>query len=241
MVEKKRKNEDLLDNPEKKRKIEEAGDVTLKKPVSREEREIEDLKKKMKNMFREKWEKGLDKQTRDTIKENISKFLEETTEKVVAQRLVHLKKKGEERDEELSRLMEKRGAVPQDLQKTKTFTFITAFQTLKHTSDAQEAVKLIRAHGKIRLEFSKMTLECESCVFGSRVVHHQIPLWAVAVFLIALSAGFVREHVPTDLLDSQEVWAALLDDMPMTAMIRNLGKMASIGLLGEEEKVKSVE
>eukprot|EP00731_Ephydatia_muelleri_P023785 Em0016g56a len=41
----------------------------------------------------------------------------------------------------------------------------------------------------------------------------------------------VREHIPTELLNSEAVWAALLENMPMTAMIRNLGKMSSIGLL----------
>lgn len=43
-----------------------------------------------------------------------------------------------------------------------------------------------------------------------------------------------RECVPTELLNSPEVWTALLTGgkgMPFTAMIRNLGKMASIGLL----------
>jgi 60 kDa SS-A/Ro ribonucleoprotein len=43
--------------------------------------------------------------------------------------------------------------------------------------------------------------------------------------------GLVREHVPTPLLNSVKVWAALLEDMPMTAMLRNLAKMTSIGLL----------
>ena len=45
--------------------------------------------------------------------------------------------------------------------------------------------------------------------------------------------GLVREHVPTPLLGATEVWSALLEKMPMTAMIRNLGKMSAIGLLGE--------
>lgn len=41
-----------------------------------------------------------------------------------------------------------------------------------------------------------------------------------------------REHVPTGLLNMAPVWKALLDiGMPMTAMIRNLGKMSSVGLL----------
>lgn len=43
--------------------------------------------------------------------------------------------------------------------------------------------------------------------------------------------GLVREHVPTQLLNSVGVWEALLAHMPMTAMVRNLGKMTAIGLL----------
>jgi len=39
------------------------------------------------------------------------------------------------------------------------------------------------------------------------------------------------EALPTELLGSKEIWTALLDDMPMTAMVRNLGKMTSIGVL----------
>jgi len=40
-----------------------------------------------------------------------------------------------------------------------------------------------------------------------------------------------RECVPTEFLNSVEVWDALLQKMPMAAMIRNLGKMTSIGLV----------
>lgn len=40
-----------------------------------------------------------------------------------------------------------------------------------------------------------------------------------------------REAIPTEYLNSKEVWDALLVDMPMTAMVRNLGKMSQIGLL----------
>lgn len=43
--------------------------------------------------------------------------------------------------------------------------------------------------------------------------------------------NLVREHVPTQLLNSKLVWKALLDKMPMTAMIRNLSKMTTVGLL----------
>nr|XP_034312764.1 60 kDa SS-A/Ro ribonucleoprotein [Crassostrea gigas] len=41
----------------------------------------------------------------------------------------------------------------------------------------------------------------------------------------------VREHVPTSLLKSKEVWDGLMRFMPMNAMLRNLGRMSSFGLL----------
>ena len=40
-----------------------------------------------------------------------------------------------------------------------------------------------------------------------------------------------REAIPTQWLNEPEVWDALLAHMPMTAMIRNLGKMTSLGLI----------
>lgn len=43
--------------------------------------------------------------------------------------------------------------------------------------------------------------------------------------------GLVRESVPTELLNDASVWEALLDRMPMTAMIRNLGNLSKCGLL----------
>ncbi|KAL5021620.1 hypothetical protein ScPMuIL_000775 [Solemya velum] len=41
----------------------------------------------------------------------------------------------------------------------------------------------------------------------------------------------VREHIPTNLLNSKKVWEMLVLDMPISAMIRNLGKMSAIGML----------
>ncbi|HVT13669.1 MAG TPA: TROVE domain-containing protein [Fimbriimonadaceae bacterium] len=40
-----------------------------------------------------------------------------------------------------------------------------------------------------------------------------------------------REAVPTELLKEPLIWEALLEDMPMTAMIRNLATMTRIGLI----------
>ncbi|MFI5401548.1 MAG: TROVE domain-containing protein [Planctomycetota bacterium] len=43
--------------------------------------------------------------------------------------------------------------------------------------------------------------------------------------------GLAREMLPTGALAHAEVWAALLEKMPMTAMLRNLGNMTKTGLL----------
>ncbi len=40
-----------------------------------------------------------------------------------------------------------------------------------------------------------------------------------------------REMVPTELLGSPAVWAALLDRMPLAAMVRSLGVMTAVGLI----------
>jgi len=40
-----------------------------------------------------------------------------------------------------------------------------------------------------------------------------------------------RECIPTKFLNEPDVWRILLRDMPLTAMIRNLGKMTQVGLL----------
>ncbi len=50
-------------------------------------------------------------------------------------------------------------------------------------------------------------------------------------------AGLIRAHrlpreaVPTEWLNDRDVWAALLGDMPVTAMLRNLATMTRVGLL----------
>ena len=44
-------------------------------------------------------------------------------------------------------------------------------------------------------------------------------------------ARLPREAVPTELLNSAEVWEALLEEMPLTATVRNLATMTRVGLL----------
>ena len=43
--------------------------------------------------------------------------------------------------------------------------------------------------------------------------------------------GLVREHIPTEMLNDVDVWDALLEKMPLHAMVRNLGKMTALALL----------
>ncbi len=57
---------------------------------------------------------------------------------------------------------------------------------------------------------------------------HQTPREAARTIL---RHGFTREMVPTGLLAHAVVWEALLERMPLTAMIRNLGVMSKVDLL----------
>jgi len=50
---------------------------------------------------------------------------------------------------------------------------------------------------------------------------------------LIIDYGLTREMIQTKHLNSADVWFALLQNMPMTAMIRNLGKMTQVGLLGD--------
>lgn len=52
----------------------------------------------------------------------------------------------------------------------------------------------------------------------------------VAIGLIR-NLGLPREALPTEMLNDPDVWRALLDDMPITALIRNLGKLSAVGVL----------
>jgi 60 kDa SS-A/Ro ribonucleoprotein len=67
-------------------------------------------------------------------------------------------------------------------------------------------------------------------ILAAREELHASPTTERAVELI-VTHRLPREAVPTDLLNHRDIWAALLADMPMTAMIRNLAKMTTVGLL----------
>lgn len=54
--------------------------------------------------------------------------------------------------------------------------------------------------------------------------------WRTACSMIA-EHGLTHEMVPSEFLARPETWEALLERMPLTAMIRNLGRMTASGLL----------
>ena len=58
---------------------------------------------------------------------------------------------------------------------------------------------------------------------------------ALACALIR-SGRLVREHVPTTLFGSKEIWITLLETMPLEALLRNLGKLTQIGVAAEKHR-----
>lgn len=71
-------------------------------------------------------------------------------------------------------------------------------------------------------------LEAVARVEAVQALREMAPAEAARVVTIY---GLTREMVPTELLTHAVVWEALLDRMPLTAMIRNLGVMSKVGLL----------
>lgn len=67
-------------------------------------------------------------------------------------------------------------------------------------------------------------------LLGSRLIK-STGLSAKDAALIIKQYKLPREAVPTELLNSREVWEVLLPNMKPTALIRNLGKLTSIGML----------
>lgn len=90
--------------------------------------------------------------------------------------------------------------------------------TQKEMPDAERQLLLSDEHSNT-VEFLK-AFESMKNETDENVAVEQIRNW-----------NLVREHIPTNLLNSKLVWKELLQKMPLTALIRNLGKMTSIGLL----------
>ena len=89
----------------------------------------------------------------------------------------------------------------------------------KGNKGAQKATRTYPVGGRSCLPALIAAFEEAKTADANRLVHliveHDLP----------------REAVPTDKLNSVKVWEALLHKMPLTAMIRNLGKMSHVGLI----------
>jgi len=74
---------------------------------------------------------------------------------------------------------------------------------------------------------------------ASSILHPQIQAFEAAkvatkaseIIKLIQDADLPREAIPTQFLNEAKVWEALLQNMPLNAMIRNLGKMSSVGLI----------
>jgi 60 kDa SS-A/Ro ribonucleoprotein len=60
---------------------------------------------------------------------------------------------------------------------------------------------------------------------------HNLDMSSHAAANIIKAHRIPRELVPTEMLAYSDVWAALLEDMPMMALVRNLGNMSKVGTL----------
>lgn len=60
-----------------------------------------------------------------------------------------------------------------------------------------------------------------------------------AVIQLIREYGIPREVVPTEYLNSREIWEALFPKMPIHALVRNVNKMTAVGLFDDKEYVQA--
>lgn len=71
------------------------------------------------------------------------------------------------------------------------------------------------------------------------IVGHELAKNAIDVNQVLMAIrhfGVTRESIPNEFFNDKAVWEALLVNMPITAMIRNLNKMTEVGLLAPFSK-----
>ncbi len=62
----------------------------------------------------------------------------------------------------------------------------------------------------------------------------------VEILKLIFDEGLTREMIPTKWLTEPDIWAALMNSMPLTATIRNLGKATQVGLIEPMKKTTEV-
>ena len=55
----------------------------------------------------------------------------------------------------------------------------------------------------------------------------------LALAIMQSNPRLQREHIPTQLMSSPEIWGSLIEGMGLTALLRNLGKISSIGIMSQ--------
>jgi 60 kDa SS-A/Ro ribonucleoprotein len=97
-----------------------------------------------------------------------------------------------------------------------------------HTVNVKRPGKADLVHDRQAIDISTLPPIIEAFERAKRLVSD------VEVVRLIEEHGLPRECIPTNLLNSPDVWRALLTSgkgMPFTAMIRNLAKMTNVGLL----------
>ena len=92
-------------------------------------------------------------------------------------------------------------------------------RTVKRKVSGQVVESVYRGYGRTRLPILIAAFEEAKTADEKRLVQ------------LIIERDLPREAVPTEKLNSTKVWEALLHKMPLTALIRNLGKMSKIGLI----------
>lgn len=110
---------------------------------------------------------------------------------------------------------------------------------LTHVKPKSTAHELV-FHYAVKGEVMSVTAAADDKVYADDIKVHNF-LHAVedakkcdnehAMVALITDHRLAREHINTRMLNSVCVWGAMLPNMPFTALIRNLGKMTSVGLL----------
>lgn len=98
------------------------------------------------------------------------------------------------------------------------------------TGETDTGKRVVERKGREAASYDTIPAGCPALIHGYEAMKKAKSVKEV-VGLIE-KHRMTHEMVTNDWKGSPDVWAALLQHMPMTAMIRNLGKMTSIGLIG---------
>ena len=121
-------------------------------------------------------------------------------------------------------------------------------------SDARKIIYSYLAKGfeesqKVSKKITENSLSKESLLKIAEVLDHIIaveeakslkPNEHSKMCELIMKHRLVREHIPSDLLNSKEVWIELLKNMPLNALVRSLSKIGSLGITNDEEQCMKI-